>query len=30
MKIRKYDIPKLWSFAVPEELNSFIRDFKKK
>jgi len=29
MKIRKFDIQKMWSFAIPEELNNFVRDFKK-
>ena len=29
MKIRKYDIEKVWSFAVPEELDYFIKKFKK-
>jgi len=26
MKIRKYDIPKVWSFAVPEEIDYFLKD----
>ena len=25
-KIRKYEIPKIWSFAVPEELDYFIKN----
>ena len=29
MKIRKYDIEKVWSFAVPEELDYFVKNFKK-
>jgi len=29
MKIRKYDIKKVWSFAVPEELDHFIKNFQK-
>ena len=28
MKIRKYDIEKVWSFAVPEELDYFLKNFK--
>jgi dTDP-glucose pyrophosphorylase len=28
MKIRKYDIEKVWSFAVPEELDYFVKNFK--
>jgi len=28
MKIRKFDIAKVWSFAVPEELDYFIKNFK--
>ena len=27
-KIRKYDIQKVWSFAVPEELDYFMKNFK--
>jgi len=27
MKIRKYDIEKVWSFALPEELDYFIKNF---
>jgi len=29
MKIRKYDVQKFWSFAVPEELDNFTRNFNK-
>jgi len=29
MKIRKYDIDKVWSFAVPEELDYFIKNYQK-
>lgn len=28
MKIRKYDIDKVWSFALPEELDHFVKNFK--
>ena len=28
MKIRKYNINKVWSFAVPEELDHFVKNFK--
>ena len=28
MKIRKYDIENVWSFALPEELDYFVRNFK--
>ena len=28
LKIRKFDIKKLWSFAVPEELDYFVQNFK--
>ena len=28
LKIRKYDIKNVWSFAVPEELDYFVRNFK--
>ena len=28
MKIRKYDIEKVWTFAVPEELDYFVKNFK--
>jgi len=29
MNIRKFDIEKVWSFAVPEELDHFIKNFQK-
>ena len=29
MKIRKFDIKKFWSFAIPEELENFARNYKK-
>ena len=28
MKIRKYEIDKVWSFAVPEELDYFVKNYK--
>ena len=28
MKIRKYDIEKVWSFSLPEDLDHFIKNFK--
>jgi len=28
LKIRKYDIEKVWTFAVPEELDYFVKNFK--
>ena len=28
LKIRKYDIEKVWTFAVPEELDYFAKNFK--
>ena len=29
LKIRKYDIEKVWTFAVPEELDYFVKDIKR-
>ena len=28
MKIRKYEIDKVWSFALPEELDYFVKNYK--